>query len=302
LLLIVALALITSAKALPPKGVKIEIQPGATLPAVSQALAASNVVRSRSLFDLLMRLSYSDHHLVPGIYLFAEPKNLLRVIWQLRSGDFGVKLVKVTIPEGASNAEVGLILSKALPDFSSTEYAKASASLEGRLFPDTYFLSPLATTAQDVERLHQTYLEKIQPLRALIGQSGHSENEILTMASLLEEEAKDYEAKRVISGILWKRLAQGMKLQVDAVFPFLIGKNTFDLTRQDLATKSLYNTYKYKGLPPGPIDNPGLDSIFAALTPKDSPYLYYLSDKQGQMHYAVTYADHLKNKKKYLGT
>ena len=294
--------LIISAKSLPPKGVKIEIKKGATLPGVSQALTDSGVVRSQALFNALMRLSNADRHLQPGIYLFAEPKNLLRVIWQLRTGDFGVKLIKVTIPEGANNAEVGLILKKALPDLDSTVYQKVSAKLEGRLFPDTYFLSPLASTEQIVERLNEAYLDKIQPLRTLINQSGHTENEILTMASLLEEEAKNYEAKRTISGILWKRLAQGMKLQVDAVFPFLIGKNTFDLTRKDLAHDSLYNTYKYKGLPPGPLSNPGLDSIFAALTPKESPYLYYLSDKKGQMHYSATYEEHLKNKRKYLGT
>ncbi|OJI08050.1 MAG: hypothetical protein COX02_01370 [Candidatus Vogelbacteria bacterium CG22_combo_CG10-13_8_21_14_all_37_9] len=294
--------LIISAKPLPPKGVKLEIKKGATLPAVSQALLDSNVIRSQALFNSLMRLSKSDRHIQTGIYLFTEPENLLRIIWQLRTGDFGVKLVKVTIPEGANNHEVGLILDKALPDFEIEVYKTVSLNLEGRLFPDTYFLSPLATTEQIVERLNDSYLEKIQPLRMLIKQSGHTENEILTMASLLEEEAKDHEVRRMVAGILWKRLDQGMKLQVDAVFPFLINKNTFELTKKDLNYDSPYNTYKYKGLPPGPITNPGLDSIFAALTPKESDYLFYLSDKKGLMHYAVTYGEHLKNKKKYLGT
>lgn len=302
LIILALFVLVTSAKPLPPKGVKIEIKKGAALPAVTEVLIDSNVVRSRFLFETLMRLSRSDRHLEPGIYLFAQPKNLLRVVWQLQTGDFGVRLIKVTIPEGANNKEIGQILAKALPAFDFQAYAKASANLEGRLFPDTYFLSPLATAEQNVERLHDAYLSKIQPLRSLITQSGHTENEILTMASLLEEEAKDYEVKRMIAGILWQRIAKGMKLQVDAVFPYLISKNTFTLTRTDLAHKSPYNTYKYKGLPPGPITNPGLDSIFAALTPKDSPYVYYLSDKKGQMHYAVTYAEHLKNKHKYLDT
>ena len=92
-----------------------------------------------------------------------------------------------------------------------------------------------------------------------------------------------------------------MPLQVDAVFPYIMGKNTFELTREDLQFDSPYNTYKYKGLPPGPINNPGIDAILAAATPVKTKYVYFLSDKSGNFHYAVTYEQHLANKKKYLG-
>lgn len=91
-----------------------------------------------------------------------------------------------------------------------------------------------------------------------------------------------------------------MPLQVDAVFPYIIGKNTFDLTRADLKVDSPYNTYKYKGLPVGPIANPGLDSMVAAMTPVKSNYIFYLTDMQSQFHFSVTYAQHLANQKKYL--
>ena len=96
------------------------------------------------------------------------------------------------------------------------------------------------------------------------------------------------------------RLARGMPLQVDAVFPFIFGDAPFDLTDGDLLVDSPYNTYKYAGLPPTPITNPGLDSIRAAITPIATPYFYYLSDKEGTMHYAVTHAEHLMNRAKYL--
>ena len=91
-----------------------------------------------------------------------------------------------------------------------------------------------------------------------------------------------------------------MPLQVDAVFPYIIGKNTFDLTRADLKVDSPYNTYKYKGLPVGPIANPGLDSMVAAMTPVKSNYIFYLTDMQSKFHFSVTYAQHLANQKKYL--
>jgi UPF0755 protein len=121
------------------------------------------------------------------------------------------------------------------------------------------------------------------------------------MASLVEEEARTLETRRTIAGILWKRLKLGMPLQVDAVFPYIIGKNTYELSIGDLALDSPYNTYKYAGLPPAPITNPGLDAMLAAVTPTDSPYLYYLSDRNGKMHYARTHDGHLANKAAYLG-
>ena len=133
-----------------------------------------------------------------------------------------------------------------------------------------------------------------------IKKSGRTQDEILTMASILEKEASKIKDRQQIAGVLWHRIDVGMPLQVDAVFPYIIGKNTFELTREDLAVDSPYNTYKYKGLPPGPIGNPGLDSILAAATPIKSKYVFFLSDKQGNFHYAVTYAQHLVNKAKYL--
>ena len=122
------------------------------------------------------------------------------------------------------------------------------------------------------------------------------------MASLLEREVPLTYDRRVVAGILWKRIRLGMPLQVDAVFPYIIGKNSFNLTKSDLATDSPYNTYLYKGLPAGPIANPGLDAILAAVTPLPTSYLYYLSDKYGNLHYSATYEQHLANKHKYLGS
>lgn len=293
--------LATSPQSLPPKGVQIEIKKGSSLPIVTDQLYRNKIIRSKAIFSTLMRLSGSDKNIKTGIYLFASPRNMVRIVWQLRHGDYGVEMVKVTFPEGATNAEFALILKKALVNFNEKEFITKTNDLEGQLFPETYYISPLASVDQIIEQIHSVYLEKIQPLQTVIAESGKTENEILTMASLLEEEAKNYEAKKIISGILWRRIAAGMKLQVDAVFPYIMNKNTFTLTKKDLKVDSPYNTYRYVGLPPAPISNPGIDSILAALYPENSTYVFYLSDKQGKMHYADTYEEHLVNKKKYLG-
>src|SRR3989338_1471741 len=97
-----------------------------------------------------------------------------------------------------------------------------------------------------------------------------------------------------------ERIERGMLLQVDAVFPYIIGKNTFEVTLDDLKTDSPYNTYKYKGLPKGPISNPGMDAILAAVYPEKTDYLFYLSDLDGNMHYAADFEGHKVNKFRYL--
>ena len=124
--------------------------------------------------------------------------------------------------------------------------------------------------------------------------------DIIKLASIVEEEARTTESRKVVAGILWKRLALNMPLQVDSSFKYINGKGTAELTLADLKIDSPYNSYLYKGLPPTPIANPGLDSILATVTPTKTDYLYFLTDKEGDMHYARTYAEHLQNKELYL--
>ena len=122
------------------------------------------------------------------------------------------------------------------------------------------------------------------------------------MASILEKEAQNFENMRAVASILWKRLAIGMPLQVDATLQYAIGKNTYELTTKDLATTSPYNTYTNRDLPPTPIANPGIDSIRAAIDIKPTKYLYYLTDKKGNFYFAETHEKHVLNKQKYLNS
>jgi len=120
------------------------------------------------------------------------------------------------------------------------------------------------------------------------------------MASLIEKESSGDEDRSIISGILWKRFNNNRPLQVDATLSYLLGKKSQDLTVDDLNIDSPYNTYRYPGLPVGPIGNPGLEAIQAAIYPKDSPYWFYLHDKTGKAYYAKTFEEHIANKNKYL--
>ena len=120
------------------------------------------------------------------------------------------------------------------------------------------------------------------------------------MASIVEREATSSIDRRMIAGILWKRIATNMPLQVDPPFYYILGKDSASLTLSDLAVDSPYNLYKHTGLPPTPIDNPGLDSIVDTINPTASNYLFYLSDKNGRMHYAATLDGHTANANKYI--
>jgi UPF0755 protein len=151
-----------------------------------------------------------------------------------------------------------------------------------------------------VKTLNNNFLLKIKPLESDIKKTKRTLDQIINMASIVEEEGKDYLSKQMIAGILWKRLDIKMPLQVDAVFRYWNGKHSFTLTTEDLREDSPYNTYTRIGLPPTPITNPGLDSIKATIYPKKSNYLYYLTGKDGKMHYAVTHDEHVINKEKYL--
>ena len=144
-------------------------------------------------------------------------------------------------------------------------------------------------------------MRRIKPLEQDLSAFGRPLSDVIIMASLIEEEARTDDTRRKVSGILWKRLQKGMPLQVDGVFPYIFGDKPYDLTNGDLLIDSPYNTYKYIGLPPTPISNPGLAAILAAVTPITTPYWYYLSDRDGNMHYAVTHDEHLVNRVKYLG-
>lgn len=285
-----------------PSGAYIPVTQGETLRFAAKDFESRGVVRSATLFELAARALGDDRHFPAGTYYFSAPQNLIQIAIRVMSGDFGTTPARVTVPEGATVQDISKILLEKLPQFNRQEFLAAARGKEGYLFPDTYFFMPGDDTEQILSVFNNGFHVHRIKIQKQIDAFKKPLADVVTMASLLEKEANDTHSRRVIAGILWRRIDLGMPLQVDAVFPYIIGKNSFQLTTEDLQMDSPYNTYTNKGLPPGPISNPGLDSLTSAVTPIKSNYLYYLSDKQGNFHFSATYAEHLRNKAKYLGT
>lgn len=283
------------------RGTLVDIKEGMTLSEIADALQKENVIRSPFLFKGAVVLLSGSTKAVSGNYFFNSRPTFFGVARRLANGFYGLAPLKLTIPEGANVFEIAWLAEKKLTEFDSVEFLRLAEKDEGYLFPDTYHFLPDATAETVHRAMRKNFQEKIRPLEEAIKKSGHELHEILTMASLLEEEARETDTRRLIAGILWRRLDIGMPLQVDATFSYINGKNTFELTLDDLADDtSLYNTYAYKGLPPGPITNPGLDSLVAAIYPKENPYLFYLADLRGTTHYSRDFEEHKEKKFKYL--
>ncbi len=168
---------------------------------------------------------------------------------------------------------------------------------EGYLFPDTYFFFPSATTDIVTKTLEDNFVQKTKEFRDL---SKDDFARMIILASIVEKEAAGDQDREIIAGIYSNRLRLGMPLGADATLSFITCKASSELTVTDLKIDSPYNTYTHKGLPPAPISNPGILSIRAAAHPATTPYLYYLHDKNGVIHYAMTLAEHDRNIAKYL--
>lgn len=283
-----------------PKDKMIIVKKGASLTEVSALLDKEGLIRSPSLFEFCAKLVGGTKPVAADQYLFKEPISACTIAIRIARGITGIPAIRVTVPEGMANKEIAATLAKAIPNFDTAFFLEHARTQEGYLFPDTYFFAENATASTIETLMIANFRKKIEPWSGEIETSGHTERDIITMASILEKEATTDEDKAIVSGILWKRIAKGMPLQVDAAFMYLLDKKSSELTSNDLKIKSAYNTYLNKGLPGGPIGNPGITAISAAIHPTASSYVYYLSDKNGVMHYAKTFDEHVANKAKYL--
>jgi UPF0755 protein len=283
-----------------PTGAYINIPQGSSLSSSAKILEGKHVVRSPFLFKVLAYFLGGDRHVVAGEYFFPTRISVLAAARRIANGEFDVDPARVRIPEGATVTDISKILAANVPDFNPAEFLRATRGKEGYLFPDTYFFMPGQGTDAIVGAFDNNFNTHIAKIQSQIDAFGKPLSDVVIMASLLEREAPTTADRRVIAGILWKRIKLGMPLQVDAVFPYIIGKNSFDLTKDDLQSDSPYNTYTHKGLPPGAIANPGIDAILAAVTPIKTDYLFYLSDLHGTIHYSATYEQHLAAKSRYL--
>lgn len=299
-----ALLLVAAYFVLPPtypgRSFMVTYEANDTLSSFATKLEKHQVVRSAFVLRGWLRITGADSRVQSGAYVFTEPQNLFRIADRISSGEFGVRSVRVTLTEGMTVREMSRTLATALPGFDTDAFLNEALPLEGYLFPDTYFFMQTATTGEVVARLYARGEEVRESLAEVLAESPYEESDIMIMASLLEKEARSDEARRMVAGILWQRIEDDMPLQVDAVFGYIFNRPTYNPSFDDLEYDSPYNTYRYRGLPPTPINNPGEAAIRSAATPIPSPYVYYLTDPEGVMRYAETFDEHRENRARYL--
>jgi UPF0755 protein len=276
----------------------ITVREGAGLLEVASTLEKTNVIRSPFWFRTVAIALGGERGLKAGDYYLPQRENVLRIAWRIVRGKKDIETLKLTIPEGFTIDQIAALFDSRFPKFDQDDFY--SRAKEGYLFPDTYFVEVSATASSTINLLENNFNVKIAPFKDEIASSTRTFDDLINMASILEEEAVTTEDRHIIAGILWKRIDLGMPLQVDATLKYVTGRGTAELTQEDLKLDSPYNSYTNKDLPPTPISNPGIDAILAAVRPQKSPYLYFLNDKDGIMHYSKTFEEHKRNKTKYL--
>jgi UPF0755 protein len=278
----------------------ITIPEGTTLTDAAQMLEHEGAIRSALALRIITRFMGDGVQVQAGDYFFDRPLHILEITKRVTRGEFGLEPIDITIPEGATTYQMAEIFADKLMRFDPATFLMLAREKEGYLYPDTYTFLPNATVSQVLDALERTFYERIRPLEGTIAASGKPIHEIITMASLLEKEAWDAEERKQIAGVLWHRIDINMPLQVDAVFGYIKGTNTFNPKFSDLEIDSPYNTYKNKGLPPGPIGSPSISSIEAAAQPVPTDALFYLHGKDGVLRVSKNFKEHLANRRKYL--
>lgn len=300
---ILGLFIIITIASLPPKKFPsgefiINVAKDSSINYNANLLYSNNLISSPFLFKV-MAVALGNNGLYAGDYKFTKPQNLIGIVVRMTRGIQGIPKIKVTIPEGTNIYEMAYIYMTKLNNFNAPKFVVLAKEKEGYLFPDTYYFLSNTKPEEVIDKMTKNFDEKIKEIKPKIKMLGYDLKSIIILASLIEEEARGIEDKKMISGIIWNRLNKNMLLQIDAPFYYITGRNN-GVTYDDLQIDSLYNTYKYKGLPIAPISNPGIESIIAAIEPTSTKYMYYLTGKDGKMRYSITYDGHIKNKNIYL--
>ena len=287
----------------------VELPSGSSVTAIAEKLTEAGVVRDPFTFRLAARLSGGDRRLQAGEYRFSGPATPFEVVDRLVRGDVHTR--PVTFPEGLTAREMAQIFGKSglgtAADFERAARDTAlvakldpeARTLEGYLFPDTYALARKAgadgLVAAMVARFERAFDEG---LRSAALERGMSVRDVVTLASLIEKETSRPEERAIVSAVYRNRLKIGMPLQCDPTVIYalmLANRWNGNIRRDDLQIDSPYNTYRYPGLPPGPIASPGRASLEAAIRPADVPYLYFVSRNDGSHVFARTLEEHNRN-------
>jgi UPF0755 protein len=287
--------------------VSVEIVPGSSLAKISRELYRQELIADELVFKFYVKWHKLGNKLQAGSYIIGKNLTFAEIVEILQHGKSAE--MKVTIPEGATIAQIDEILAKKSLIEAGTFKECASfcdlgfkiSNLEGYLYPETYFVNPKKFSSKKfIQRLYNTFSEKIKPFRDDIRASGRSLNEIVIVASMIERETNHDSEMPIVADIIWKRLDEKIYLGIDATTRYAKNDWKNPLYAADFEINSPYNMRKNLGLPPTAISNPSLEAIKAAIFPENSDFYYYLHDKQGIIHYGKTLQEHNINKQKYL--
>jgi len=292
---------------------------------ISKNLEESGLIKSPFYFDWYASFANIDKKLQAGEYILDKNMSTKDIIRLLAAGNSLSNEKTVKIIEGwrikqiaeylekeqgfnaeefikLTNSGEGTCFAKEICQFSQLDYIPKGGSLEGYLFPDTYRIFTDATAEEVIAKMLNNFELKItDEMLADIKKQGKTLHEIIIMASLVEKEVRKVEDMKIVSGIFWNRINRGQPLESCATLAYILGVNKPQYSIEDTEINSPYNTYKNYGLPPGPISNPGLNAINAAIYPTKTDYLYFLNElESGETHFAKTFDEHIKNKRLYL--
>lgn len=282
---------------------RVLVPAGATLRQAADSLAEAGVIRSARLFSLYAKLTKRDRSIKAGTYLIDRSRSWNEVIDALVAGK-GI-VFSLTIPEGWDIRAIvpavarTMKLSEAAVDSATRDSSLRSRlgiptpTLEGYLFPETYLLPEGSGATSIVRRLAAEFERRWKPeWTAALDSLGMTRHQVVTLASIIEKEARVDSERALISAVYHNRLKRGMLLQADPTVLYALGRHASRVLYRDLEVKSPYNTYRTVGLPPGPIASPGSASIVAALHPAPVPFLYFVAHPDGHHEFRATLREH----------
>ena len=298
----------------------ITIEPGMGASEIAELLYVGGFIRSKAWFEIYLQLNDLRATLQAGEYEIPPGLSLKETVELLQHGTFDLKL---TFPEGWRREEMAEYLSSKFKiqnsKLSAVEFLSVSEGMEGRLFPETYFVSKETTGGELVARMREMFDRKFTvELREKARQRGLSEEDVVILASIVEREVKFDEDRAKVAGLLIKRWQNDWPLEADVTVQYAVATARLPncptaqlsncswwpkkLTNADLEIDSPYNTRKYRGLPPTPICNPGLEALEAVVNYEESPYWFYVSDKDGRIHFSMTLDEHNQKVLEYIAS
>ncbi|MFN2310964.1 MAG: endolytic transglycosylase MltG [Spirochaetia bacterium] len=306
-----------TASGVPHIGVVFEVPRGTTLRSAASGLEELGLIPNAHALVLYSRFFGADGGIQAGVYAFDREQRPVDILDDLQRGNILDQSVAVTVPEGFTKQQIaarldatGIVsaneftkaanMSSAYRDFTFLEEVEDGVSLEGFLFPETYRLIPGTPGTDIVRSMLSVFAQRTgEELLSSIAAQNRSLREVLALASIVERESPPEDVHE-IAGVFWNRIQRGMRLESDATVNYALGTSNLQPTFADTLIDHPYNTYRFVGLPPGPIGNPGLNSIAGAANPAEHDYLFFLHKPTRETVFSHTFTQHLAAKARYL--